>query len=55
MGTTDDLERWLWFLKLLDKKGLITIIEVSAPYKNRGDSIQYRQYIEIRLNAREQD
>jgi hypothetical protein len=53
MGTEEDLKRWIWFLRLLHDKKLITILEESKPYKNRGESLLYRQYIKIRLNARE--
>jgi len=51
MGTTEDLQKWAWFLGLMNEKGLITILEKSEPYKNRGDSKLFRQYIKIRLNA----
>ncbi|MHC5826063.1 MAG: hypothetical protein ACYT04_61975 [Nostoc sp.] len=51
MGTTEDLQKWAWFLGLMNDKGLITILEKSEPYKNRGDSKLFRQYIKIRLNA----
>lgn len=53
MGTEEDLQRWEWFLNLMDSKGLITVLEKSKLYKNRGESLLYRQYIKIRLNVNE--
>lgn len=53
MGTEEDLQRWDWFLNLMDSKGLITVLEKSKPYKNRGESLLYRQYIKIKLNVNE--
>lgn len=53
MGTEEDLQRWDWFLNLMDSKGLITFLEKSKPYKNRGKSLLYRQYIKIKLNVNE--
>ncbi len=50
MGTPKDLAYWIWFLELLEKKGLITIIERSEEYPNKGDSKQSRVYLEIELN-----
>jgi hypothetical protein len=55
MGTVEDLERWSWFLNLMDSKGLITVLEKSQLYKNRGESLLYRQYIKIRLNVNNND
>jgi hypothetical protein len=49
MGTKEDLERWLWFIRKMQERGLIKIIECSAPYQNRGESLQYRVYIELEL------
>lgn len=49
MGTKEDLEKWLWFAEKMQERGLATIIEKSTPYKNRGESIQYRVYLEIDL------
>lgn len=54
-GTVEDLERWEWFLNLMASKGLITILEKSKLYQNRGESILYRQYIKIRLNISNRD
>lgn len=51
MGTAEDLERWAWFLDLMESKGLITILEKSKPYANRGDSKLFRLYVKITLNA----
>lgn len=53
MGTQEDLQRWEWFLNLMDSKGLIIILEKSKLYNNRGESLLYRQYIKIRLNVNE--
>lgn len=50
-GTAEDLERWSWFLDLMEGKGLITILEKSKLYPNRGDSKLFRLYIKIKLNA----
>lgn len=50
-GTQEDLDRWIWFLDLMESKGLITILEKSKPYANRGDSKLMRLYIKITLNA----
>ena len=49
MGTEEDLQRWLWFVEKMQERGLINIIENSKPYKNRGQSQQYRHYLEIDL------
>jgi hypothetical protein len=49
-GTAKDLAHWIFFLELLQNKGLITIVERSEPYANRGHSTQYRVYLEIDLN-----
>lgn len=49
MGTTEDLERWLWFVEKMQERGLARIIEKSKPYKNRGESLQYRCYLKIEL------
>lgn len=54
MASPEDLERWEWFLKEMEKRGLITIYESSKPYKNRGDSKLERQYFKIKLNAEKQ-
>ncbi|MBW4456607.1 MAG: hypothetical protein KME55_30170 [Nostoc indistinguendum CM1-VF10] len=53
MRTEEDLQRWDWFLSLMDSKGLITVLEKSKPYKNHGESLLYRQYIKIKLNINE--
>ncbi|WP_138506728.1 hypothetical protein [Nostoc sp. PA-18-2419] len=49
MGTKEDLERWLWFVGKMQDRGLATIIEKSPPYKNRGESLQHRVYLEVDL------
>mgnify|MGYP003622997275 CR=1 FL=1 len=51
MGTPEDLEKWAWFLGECEKRDLITVLEKSQPYKNRGDSKLVRLYIKIKLNA----
>ncbi|MBD2773334.1 hypothetical protein [Iningainema tapete] len=51
MGTEEDLNKWAWFLGECEKRQLITILEKSKPYPNRGDSKFVRQYIKIKLNA----
>ncbi|BAZ19073.1 hypothetical protein NIES4071_109580 (plasmid) [Calothrix sp. NIES-4071] len=50
----EDLERWEWFFKEMEKRGLITIYEVSKLYDNRGDSKLKRKYFKVKLNAEEQ-
>ena len=49
MGTTKDLERWIWLVEKLQERGLVTIVEQSRPYANRGESIQSRVYLEVDL------
>ena len=50
-ATEKDLESWLWLLELMDKKGLITIIQKPTKfYANRGSDIIKRAYFEIKLN-----
>lgn len=50
----EDLERWEWLLKEMEKRELITIFEVSKHYDNRGDSKLKRQYFKIKMNAEKQ-
>ena len=50
MGTEEDLEKWAWFLDLVESKGMITVLEKGKLYKNRGESKLYRLYIKIKLN-----
>jgi len=52
-GTKEDLEKWLWFVGKMDKKGLVEIINQSDPYANRGESKESRVYLEINLNIEE--
>ncbi|MBD2416040.1 hypothetical protein FACHB389_35145 [Nostoc calcicola FACHB-389] len=47
----EDLEKWEWFFKEMEKRGLISIFEVSKHYANRGDSKLKRQYFKVKLNA----
>lgn len=54
MGTPEDLDRWAWFLGECEKRGLITILEKSRTYANRGDSRLVRLYIKIKLNAEDE-
>ena len=49
-GTPEQLEQWIYVLKQLEAHKLATIYEISAPYKNRGESKLYRQYIKADLN-----
>jgi hypothetical protein len=49
-GTEADLKAYLYLLHAMDKKGLIEILEESAPYKNRGESKIFRVYLEVNLN-----
>lgn len=50
MGTEEDLAKWTWFLELIESKDMITVLEKSKLYQNRGDSKLYRLYIKIKLN-----
>lgn len=50
MGTEQDLEKWAWFLDLVESKGMITVLEKGKLYKNRGESKLYRLYIKIKLS-----
>ena len=52
-ATPEDLRRWEWFLKEMEKRGLIEIYEVSKPYANRGNSKLMRQYFKVKLNCEE--
>lgn len=49
MGTVPDLERWVWLVEKLQERGLVTIVERSRPYANRGESLQSRVYLEVDL------
>jgi hypothetical protein len=49
------LEKWEWFFKEMEKRGLITIYEASKQYANRGDSKLKRQYFKVKLNAASPD
>jgi hypothetical protein len=51
----EDLERWEWFFKEMEKRELITIFESSKQYANRGDSKLKRQYFKVKLNAQNSD
>lgn len=50
-GTPDDLDKWLTFLKRVEGKGLIELMEVGEKYANtrKGESKYFRQYLEIEL------
>lgn len=52
---TDDLARWEWFFKEMEKRELITIYEISKLYPNRGDSKMCRQYFKVKLNAQSKE
>jgi hypothetical protein len=51
MATAEDLAKWEWFFKEMERRNLITIYEISKPYPNRGDSKLVRQYFKVKLNA----
>ncbi|MEO0841993.1 MAG: hypothetical protein AAF063_24205 [Cyanobacteria bacterium J06643_5] len=53
--TPDDLARWEWFLKEMEKRDLITIYEISKLYSNRRDSKLVRRYFKVKLNAKAQE
>jgi hypothetical protein len=38
MGTKEDLEKWSWFLELVESKDMITVLEKGKFYQNRGES-----------------
>jgi hypothetical protein len=50
MGTQEDLDKWAWFLELVESKGMITVLEKSRLYSNRGESKLLRLYMKIKLN-----
>lgn len=50
MGVESDLEKWSWFLDLLESKDIITVLQKGRLYRNRGDSKLYRLYVKIKLN-----
>ncbi|MEO1185447.1 MAG: hypothetical protein AAFX46_12490 [Cyanobacteria bacterium J06636_27] len=50
-ATREDLERWEWFFKEMEKRGLITIYEISKLYPMRGESKLIRKYFKVKLNA----
>lgn len=50
-ATPEDLQRWEWFFKEMEKRNLLTIYEISKLYPNRGDSKMMRQYFKVKLNA----
>lgn len=54
-ATPDDLARWEWFLKEMEKRDLITIYEISKLYPKRGDSKLMRRYFKVKLNAQAQE
>lgn len=54
-GTETDLEKWLWLMRKMNERGLISILESSKPYPNRGESQFYRVYLEINLAVSEED
>lgn len=51
-ATEEDLQKWQWFFKEMEKRGLITVYEVSRIYDNRGDSKLKRCYFKVKLNAK---
>ncbi len=50
MGTEEDLNKWAWFLELVESKGMITVLDKGKLYPNRGESKLMRLYIKIKLN-----
>lgn len=48
-GTEPELHAWLSYLKLLQDKKHINILEEGKLYKNRGDSEIFRLYLEVDL------
>lgn len=46
-GTDSDLEPFLLLLKKMEDRQMVSIIETSKSYPNRGDSKQCRVYLEI--------
>ena len=54
-ATAEDLKRWEWFFKEMEKRDLLTIYEISKLYANRGDSKLKRQYFKVKLNAEPQE
>jgi hypothetical protein len=43
------LERWVWLVEKLQERQLVSILEKSLPYPNRGESQYYRVYLEVDL------
>lgn len=49
-GTQEDLDKWLVFLRKVEARAnLIRLLEVSEYYKNRGESLMFRCYVELEL------
>ncbi|TWH42503.1 hypothetical protein CAL7102_06165 [Dulcicalothrix desertica PCC 7102] len=48
-GTESELHAWLSYLKLLQDKKHVNILEEGKLYKNRGESEIYRIYLEVDL------
>lgn len=48
-GTEPELHAWLSYLKLLQEKKHINILEEGKLYKNRGESEIYRIYCQLEL------
>ena len=48
-GTLEELQQWEKILKELQENDVIEIMEVSKPYKNRGDNKIYRQYLKAKI------
>ncbi len=51
-GTQAELDLWIWFLRKMDSKGLITLLSASDfyPDNRKGFSIEGRIYVKLRLN-----
>lgn len=50
-ATAEDLAKWEWFFKEMERRDLITIYEISRLYPNRDDSKLARKYFKVKLNA----
>jgi hypothetical protein len=51
-GPKAELDLWVWFLREMDKKGLITLLSASdfRPDTRKGFPLGGRVYVKIQLN-----
>jgi len=51
-GTKTELELWVWFLREMEKKGLVTLLSASDfhPDTREAFSRQGRVYVKLRLD-----